>query len=296
MLRIVLAAGIIFLPPFTVGAQTIADDPYAVPRSAVTGWPMFYKPLKIHPRDQLYYAMGWCRTNHYYYTAADLVDIDTLDELAVRGQVVERRDGAIIAWFDGADRPVAVHVHPEATGLVVRGPLKRSALKPDEFVRFVGRIDSAGHTDAPVARIEVCPPPAEDSRSTIKPGADAPIVGKVVQVRRDALAVMVESDTVRRVIAKLDPKTSVQLESSELRWAVPGSRLAVEGRVYRADNRIPADQVFATMLEIRLPGSNDFAPTDLAGPEHPATRKRTASLATAGTSPGESPANGTIGE
>ncbi|HEX4128775.1 MAG TPA: hypothetical protein VHZ24_01945 [Pirellulales bacterium] len=265
--HVTASALLVLLTAAAAYGQAPLDDPYAIPRSAVTGWPKFYKPLKIHPHDQLYYAMGWCRTNHYYYTAADLVDIDTLDEVHEHGRVVELRDGGLIAWFDSAEKPIAVHVHPDATRLLVRGTLSPAVLRREMVVRFTGTVDRGGQLRQPIDRLDLCTAEAERQAVEVLPDVPSTVLGKIVRVGRDHLWLVIKAGSIRAVRGTLAPEATVRLDVAELRWALPGSRLSLEGRIYPADKRIPADQVFATALEIELPGSTDALPGE--GSEKP---------------------------
>jgi len=208
------------------------------------------QPLKIAPHDQFYYAMGWCRTNHYHYKPSDLVDVDRLPTVNSTGELVALHEqGFTVRLIDAPEKVSAIHVHPQATLAAIRGRLTLDALKPGMYVKFWPTVDSKGRFAETIERIELTPPPAEQLHEPLSEGE---IAGKVLRITRDRLYISPSTGPARSLTVPIASETQVVVDGHDFRLATVGAKVRVEGRVYRADDRIPADQIFATELDIEL--------------------------------------------
>jgi hypothetical protein len=247
--RSTIAAVVLVMAGQSAFAQLPGDSPYA--KSRETGWPPFYKPLKVTPHDQFYYAMGWCRTNHYHYTAADVVDIDRLPNIDISGEFGEVHPDGFALRVPLESKPLAIHVHPEATRVNVRGEVSVASLKPGALLRFQGAVDRRGQTTEAVEHLELCSA-SDEHGGPVRPGAEGPIVGKLLRIAGDRLYLGVKTGPIRTVNLQTSATCKVTADVNDFRLASRGSRVHAKGRIYRADDRIPADQVFATEIDITL--------------------------------------------
>jgi hypothetical protein len=248
MLRSLLCIAALSIGGTTALAQTPGDSPYA--GLGGSGWPPFYKPLKVHPRDQLYYSMGWCRTNHYHYKPSDLVDVDRLPKVTASGEVVKlHEEGLIVRLVDSPKSETAVHVQSPATRTAVRGRLPVASLKPGMYVEITGETDRQGRLSEPVEQIERVTQAVADRPDA---NSDGKHVGKVLRLVADRLVMSCKSGPARTITAPITADTQVVIESDDFRLATIGARVKLEGHIYRADDRIPNDQVFATELNVEL--------------------------------------------
>ncbi len=250
MIRYLLVAAIVVCSSVDAHAQKINDSPYAESRE--TGWPPFYKPLKVHPRDQFYYAMGWCRTNHYHYKATDLVDIDRLPDVDLTGELAESQELGFALRVYGSKEPMAVHVHPAATHARVRGQLAIASLKLGAILKFDGAVNRRGQALEPVEQLELLSASAESEAAPVAADVAGPIVGRLLRMAGDRLFLGVKTGPIRSISLQVAEGCKATADADDWRLATSGSRVRVKGRVYRADDRIPADQVFATDIEFQL--------------------------------------------
>ncbi|MBS0208456.1 MAG: hypothetical protein JSS27_05825 [Planctomycetes bacterium] len=234
------------------GAQA-PNDPYAdgLNKGLATGWPPFYKPLKITPRDQLYYAMGWCRTNHYKYKPEDLVVVDKLPEAEYEGKVEQVAEAALtIAPKFPSTKPTLVFTHPAATRITITGKAERAALKPGQYLRFTATIDERGRAVEPVRELEIVAADEAKRVGAVEANKQVPVVGRLGQVHGNELKLTIAEGKIRAVTIALASDAAIELFTSELAYANPGDKLSVKGRVYHPDNAPDETDVYATELTI----------------------------------------------
>ncbi len=253
-MRHALLLSLVLLVAAAAAAQAqVVNDPYSDPlsRGAGTGWPPFFKPLKISPRDQLYYAMGWCRTMHYQYKPEDLVVVDKLPEGEFKGRVDQLSEQAlVIDVASPATKKVLVLTYPAATQAVVVGKATRAALKSGMYLRFTGVVDSRGRLADPVDRVEIVG--ADEARrvSAIEANRLAPVVGRIGQMHGDQITLTVAEGRIRSISFNLASHAAIELFTSDLAFAESGDPVEVKGRVYHPDETPDETALYATKLHI----------------------------------------------
>jgi hypothetical protein len=236
----------------TAAAQA-PNNPYAdgLSKGLATGWPPFYKPLKITERDQLYYAMGWCRTNHYKYKPEDLVVVDKLPEAEYQGKVEQLAEVALTVVPTGlAIKPVLVFTHPQATQITITGKAERTALKAGMYLRLSGQLDDRGRMAEPVDALEIVA--ADEARRvpSVEANKQVMIVGRVGQIHGDRITLTLTEGRIRAVTIQLASDVSIELFTSDLAYANAGDKVEVKGRVYHPEELPTETDLYATELKI----------------------------------------------
>lgn len=257
--RFIAATLLLALSVGMVAAQAPESNPYSdLERSPITGWPPFYKQLKIAPRDQLFYDMGWCRTNHYRYKPSDLIVVDKLPEAVHEATITEVGADALAITTKAPNAAsqnsaeMIVRIHPQATQLAVRGPGQPAALRTGLYVRFVGTIDSHGRIAEPVERLDLLSPATKDALPAVTVGGEQSIVGRIGRRDGDRLIVTILTDRRRSVSVPLAADVAVAIDLSDLAWASAGDRCKVRGRLYQSDSPGAKAELLATELEITI--------------------------------------------
>lgn len=236
-----------------VAAPPVGDSPYReLERSPISGWPSFYKPLKISPRDQLFYAMGWCRTMHYRYQPSDRVVVDQLPETAHEGVVTAVSPEALLMMAKSTGQEFIVRVHPEATQLRVQGSADRAALQTGRWVKFVTTVDRAGRVVAPLTALALVSQRANELPPKFELEQETTIIGRVGRYAASTLVVTAQADRRRNLTLVLSDEAEISVDVHELSWATTDARCQVRGRLYQPDGEGARPEILATELDVAL--------------------------------------------